>query len=416
MRITRIHRGMTSRTAALPSGMRGRRLAAILAVLATFATGTIIASAPAYATDYPTWSDVAAVRNDESATASKIAEIEGMLAGLQAEAERTQKDAEAKGVIWGIADAKFQEAAYRADNLKKQADAAAATALASGQRAGQWAAQLARSGGGDITTDLFANTGDADNLLYGLGMSSKISDQAYSIYERALLDRNTAQALTDQADVAKNELEALKLVAEKAFNEAQASADAAGKALAEQQDNQARLQQQLIVLKEKRAATEADYLAGVRERIGSGASLDAGEISLSGWARPTAGRITDGYGPRVSPLPGASSFHQGTDIAASCGQGIYAASSGTVVYAGWNGTYGNFVMIDHGGGITTGYAHIVSGGILVSYGQEVVVGQQIASVGSTGLSTGCHLHFEVRINGYSTDSVPFMAGQGITIG
>ena len=226
MRITRIHRGMTSRTAALPSGMRGRRLAAILAVLATFAAGTIIASAPAYATDYPTWSDVAAVRNDESATANKIAEIEGMLAGLQAEAERTQKDAEAKGVIWGIADAKFQEAAYRADNLKKQADAAAATALASGQRAGQWAAQLARSGGGDITTDLFANTGDADNLLYGLGMSSKISDQAYSIYERALLDRNTAQALTDQADVAKNELEALKLVAEKAFNEAQASADA----------------------------------------------------------------------------------------------------------------------------------------------------------------------------------------------
>ena len=84
---------MTSRTAALPSGMRGRRLAAILAVLATFATGTIIASAPAYATDYPTWSDVAAVRNDESATANKIAEIEGMLAGLQAEAERTQKDA-----------------------------------------------------------------------------------------------------------------------------------------------------------------------------------------------------------------------------------------------------------------------------------------------------------------------------------
>jgi murein DD-endopeptidase MepM/ murein hydrolase activator NlpD len=388
----------------------------MLAVLATLVTGTIVASAPAYATDYPTWSDVAAVRNDEAATANQIAAIEAMLAGLQAEAERTQKDSEAKGAIWAIADSKYQEAAYRAGNLQKQADAAAATATASGQRAGQWAAQLARSGGGDITTDLLVNSSNADNLLYGLGMSSKISDQAYAIYEGALLDRNTAQALTDQADVAKRELEVLKLVAEKAFLEAQTAATAAATALTEQQDNQARLQQQLIVLREKRSATEADYLAGVRERTGSGASLDAGEISLSGWARPTPGSITDGYGPRVSPLPGASSFHRGTDISGSCGQNIYAASSGTVVYAGWNGSYGNFLLIDHGSGIATGYAHIESGGILVSYGQTVDVGSAIAHMGSTGLSTGCHLHFEVRVDGVATDAVPFMANQGITIG
>lgn len=392
------------------------RLVATLAVLATFVAGTIIGSSPAYAEDYPTWADVAAVRNDEAATANQIRQIEGMLAGLQAEAARTQADAEAKGIIWGIADSKFQEAAYRADNLQEQADAAAAAAVASGQRAGQWAAQLARSGGGDITADLFANSGDADDLLYGLGMSSKISDQAYIIYESAILDRNTAQALTDQADVAKTELEELKLIAEKAFVEAQSAATAAANALAEQEANQARLQQQLIVLKEKRAATEADYLAGVRERIGSGASLDAGEISLSGWARPVAGRITSSFGYRVSPTAGASTYHQGTDVGAGCGSNIYAASGGTVVYAGWNGGYGNFVLVDHGGGIATAYAHIVNGGILVSYGQSVDVGQNIAKVGTTGTSTGCHLHFEVRINGSATNAVPFLAGQGITLG
>ena len=409
---TRTYRGMTGPGVLLRSR---RRVVAILAVMGMFGAGMTIASAPAYAEDYPTWNDVAAVRNDEAATAAAVRQIEGMLAGLQAEAERTQADAEAKGIIWGIADTKFQEAAFRAENLQEQADAANATALASGQRAGQWAAQLARSGGGDITADLFANSAKADDLLYGLGISAKISDQAYAIYESALLDRNTAQALTDQADVARDELEVLKLEAEVAFNAANEAAIAAAAALAEQQENQARLQAQLAVLKEKRAATEADYLAGVRARIDSGASLGAGEISLSGWAKPVSGRITSTFGYRVPPTSGASSYHQGLDLGAGCGQPIYAASSGTVVYAGWNGGYGNFVLIDHGG-VATAYAHIVNGGILVSYGQEVGVGTHIANVGTTGTSTGCHLHFEVRVGGRATDPVSYMSGQGISFG
>jgi murein DD-endopeptidase MepM/ murein hydrolase activator NlpD len=247
-------------------------------------------------------------------------------------------------------------------------------------------------------------------------MSSKIAEQANAIYERALLDRNTAQALTDQAEVARDELEVLKIAAEKAFAEAQAAAQTAAAALAEQQDNQARLQAQLVVLKERRAATEADYLAGVQERLNSGASLDAGEISLSGWAKPASGYITSNFGYRIPPTSGASSFHQGTDIGAYCGAPIFAAHGGTVVYAGWNGGYGNFVLIDHGGGVQTAYAHIVDGGILVGYGQNVDVGTQIASVGTTGTSTGCHLHLEVRFWGVATDAVPFFAGQGITLG
>lgn len=391
---------------------------AITAALATLVAGTILGFThdPAWAIDYPTWSDVAEVRNDEAATKAKIAQIEGMLAGLKAEAARTQAEAEAKGIIWQKADQLFQEAAFKAANLQEQADAANQVATESEQRAGQWAAQLVRSGGGDFTANLLANAGDADDLLYGLGMSSKISGQAYAIYESALVDRNTAQSLTDQADVAKKELEALKIIAEKAFNEAQAASNAAAAALDEQLANQATLEQQLIVLRERRAATEADYLAGVRERIGTGASLDAGEISLSGWARPAAGRITDSFGPRIHPVFGGYSFHRGTDIGAGCGANIYAASGGTVVYAGYNGGLGNFILIDHGGGIATGYAHIMSGGILVRYGQSVDVGTHIAEIGTTGTSTGCHLHFEVRVNGTATDPVPFMANQGITIG
>ncbi len=408
-----------SRGAAVTTGfrLRGSRLVAMAAVLATLVAGTVIgANQPAWAKDYPTWDDVAAVRNDEAAAQNQIAAIEALLGQLQADVTRTQADAQAKGAIWGEADTKFQAAATRAANLLEQAETANKAALESEQRAGQMAAQLVRAGGGDVTANLLTNSSDADGLLYGLGMSSKIAEQANAIYERALLDRNTAQALTDQAEVARDELEVLKIAAEKAFAEAQAAAQTAATALAEQQDNQARLQAQLVVLKERRAATEADYLAGVQERLNSGASLDAGEISLSGWAKPAAGRITSSFGYRIPPTSGASSFHQGTDIGAYCGAPIFAAHGGTVVYAGWNGGYGNFVLIDHGGGVQTAYAHIVDGGILVGYGQNVDVGTQIASVGTTGTSTGCHLHLEVRFWGVATDAVPFFAGQGITLG
>lgn len=374
-------------------------------------------AASAKANDYPTWDDVAAVRNDQAAAQNAIARIEGLLAGLQSEAARTATDSETKGTLWRAADEKFQVAALRAQNLQNQADLASELANSSQQRAGQMAAQLARGGSGqDLVAELLTSTSDPADLLYSLGMSSKISEQANTIYERALQDRNTAQALTDQADVAKAELEVLRKAAEKLFLEAQAAAMAAADALREQEENQARLQQQLTVLAEKRAATEADYLAGVRERIGSGASLEAGEISLSGWAKPVSGRITGSFGWRIPPTAGASSYHQGTDIGAGCGQPLYAASSGTVVYAGRNGGYGNFVMIDHGSGVTTSYAHIRDGGILVSYGQYVDVATNIAQVGTTGTSTGCHSHFEVRINGTATDAEVFMRNQGIRLG
>jgi murein DD-endopeptidase MepM/ murein hydrolase activator NlpD len=406
------------RGASATSGLRfgRRRLVAIAAVLAMLATGAVVEADAAWATDYPTWADVAAARNNESATKAAVDQIQALLVALQAEATRTAADAKAKGELWAAADQKFQEAASKAQNLQDQADAANVVATASEQRAGQMAAQLMRGGGGDITAKLFANTGNADNLLYGLGMSSKISEQANAIYERALQDKNTAQSLTDAADIAKNQLEVLKVAAEKAFADAQAASQAAADALTAQQDHAAQLQAQLVVLKANRAATEADYLAGVRERIGSGASLDAGEISLSGWVRPASGPITDGFGWRISPTAGASTYHQGTDIGASCGANIYAATSGTVQYAGWNGSYGNFLLIDHGNGVATAYGHIVNGGILVSVGQQVDVGQNVAKVGTTGTSTGCHLHFEVRINGQAINAVPFMAGQGITIG
>lgn len=390
--------------------------AAVIAGLLTTG-GIAVGAGAAWAVDYPSWTDVANARNNESATKAAVDQIQGLLAGLQADADRTQAEAQAKGEIWRQADDKFQVAAAKAQKLQDQADAANVVAKNSEQRAGQLAAQLMRgNGGGDLTTALLADSGKADNLLYNLSMSSKISEQANAIYERALQDKNTAQALTDGADVAKNQLKTIKDAAQKAFGEAQTASAAAAAALQAQRDHAAQLQQQLVVLKENREATEADFIAGIQARTGNGASLGAAQISLSGWALPASGWISDGFGWRIAPTDGASSYHQGTDIAAGCGAPIFAASSGTVEYAGWNGSYGNFILLDHGNGVESAYGHIVNGGILVQNGETVIVGEQIASVGTTGTSTGCHLHFEIREGGVAEDSVPFMANQGITIG
>lgn len=115
------------------------------------------------------------------------------------------------------------------------------------------------------------------------------------------------------------------------------------------------------------------------------------------WPCPSSSRITSGFGGRSSPTEGASSNHQGVDIGASTGSAIVAAASGTVVISTYSYSAGNYVMLSHGGGVYTVYMHCSQ--LLVSEGQEVTQGQTIAKVGSTGYSTGPHLHFGVRSGG-----------------
>lgn len=124
--------------------------------------------------------------------------------------------------------------------------------------------------------------------------------------------------------------------------------------------------------------------------------------------------ITSRQGPRTHPVTGEYKNHGGTDIGASYGSAIYAADSGTVVASsdGWNGGWGNYVMIDHGNGMQTLYAHMSSRA--VSVGQTVSRGQTIGYVGSTGMSTGAHLHFEMYINGSRIDPQTRYPGMSFT--
>jgi murein DD-endopeptidase MepM/ murein hydrolase activator NlpD len=145
-------------------------------------------------------------------------------------------------------------------------------------------------------------------------------------------------------------------------------------------------------------AASAAIAAKIRAHQSSSGSSGNGTPS-SGLIWPVNGPITSGFGWRWGRM------HEGIDIGVPCGTPIRAAASGTVIYSGWMDGYGNFVVIDHGNGLATAYAH--QSAIYVS-GGSVSQGQAIGAVGSTGNSTGCHLHFEVRVNGSPVDPLGYL--------
>ncbi|MFM6967581.1 MAG: peptidoglycan DD-metalloendopeptidase family protein [Microbacteriaceae bacterium] len=397
--------------------MFGRRLAVGVTALA-LASSLLLSPTlrdVSYAATYPSWQDVLDARNDEAAKKRAIAQLQGLLDTLTAAADEAQAEAQRLGTIFQEAQQKFDEAAFKADQLQQAADTASQEADDSRLRAGQFISELARVGSVDLSTSLLSDASGAEDLLSRLGFASIIAEQADGIYERAMQDQNTAQSLTDQATVARELRDELRAKAEAAFTEAQTAAIAAQSALDEQLAHEATLRAQLATLIENRKATEEEYQDGVEAANNQqGSDLPAGSISASGWANPTSGYISSNYGYRVHPIYGYVIFHAGTDVASGCGTNIYAAAAGTVIYAGWNGGYGNFIMIDHGDGVTTSYGH--SSTLLVRYGDRVSAGTHISEMGTTGSSTGCHLHFEVRRSGTTTDPVAFLRGQGASLG
>ncbi|MBI5160745.1 MAG: M23 family metallopeptidase [Micrococcales bacterium] len=394
---------------------RGRRMlgSAVLAVALAATIGIASPAQPARAAeDYPSWQDVqnaiAGVRNNQALQAQVQAQIQR----LQADAAAAQAVAQEKGDAYARAQESADEQQLIVADLQKQVDTATVEAGAARKQVDGLLAELARPGGADLTTSLIAYPGDARDLLYRLGTASKLTKTSQDLYARALQLRNTVQKLTDQAGAAQKELDRRRALAQAAFEAAQAAATAAQKAVDAQSAHLEELKAQLVALQQNTLAIQAKYEEGLaKAQAAAGA-----EVNLrTGWARPTRGAITSHFGRRVDPTRGGYAFHSGTDIANACGTPIFAARAGTVIYAGPYLDLGNYVLLDNGGGIQTGYGHNLLGGILVSVGQQVKAGQQIARMGSTGRSTGCHSHYLVRINGNLVDPEPFMRGQGMPL-
>lgn len=139
-------------------------------------------------------------------------------------------------------------------------------------------------------------------------------------------------------------------------------------------------------------------------------SYSANPVKYTGgkflWPVPSSSRITSQYGYRIHPVYKTKKFHTGIDIGAGYGVDILASADGTVTLAATNGGYGKCIIINHGSGLSTLYAH--NSVLLVSQGDKVTKGQVIAKAGSTGVSTGPHLHYEVRVNGSTTDPLGYV--------
>ena len=186
--------------------------------------------------------------------------------------------------------------------------------------------------------------------------------------------KSQADALDDQIAAAQKEYEA-QVAAEKAAAEKAAAEKAAAEKAAEEAAN-----------KNNNSSSNSNS---------SSSSSGSGRISMV-WPCAST-RVTSGFGKRNSPTAGASTYHKGIDIGASTGTAIYAAASGTVTEAGYSSSRGNYVVIYHSNGVSTAYMHCSA--LYVSSGDKVSQGQTIAAVGSTGISTGSHLHFSVIEDG-----------------
>ena len=166
----------------------------------------------------------------------------------------------------------------------------------------------------------------------------------------------------------------------------------------------------MAAMAENAAANQAAALAELDEAPDAGtvptAVVDAAQILTSGFVKPVDGVLSSQFGIRFHPILHVWKLHSGTDLAAACGTPVKAAKAGTVTMAGGFTGYGNRVVIDHGSGVVTTYNHLTS--YAAAVGLKVQQGQIIGYVGSTGMSTGCHLHFEVMVGGAFVDPAPYL--------
>ncbi len=280
-----------------------------------------------------------------------------------------------------------------------------------------WARQLYMTGGSDQALVVLA-TNDLNELGIGMAYLSVVSRET----DRTLLDlealrrqeqrqigaaANQQQILEqEQALLVEEEAGVSRLLAEQIANQRAAEVE-----LANERSLLTTVEEEIAHFEGELAALEVEQ-DRVRDAIraeaakAATAGTEQPEVASSGWVRPVPGAVTSGFGPRLHPILGYYRMHTGWDMSAGTGTPIASATAGTVILAGWFGGYGNTVVVDHGGGLTTLYAHQSS--LAVSYGAAVGAGDVVGYAGSTGLSTGPHLHFEVRVNGNPVDPAGYL--------
>lgn len=241
--------------------------------------------------------------------------------------------------------------------------------------------------------DVLFGAKDFADLMTRMDVLKRIIKHDYDLImkvkeEKATVENTRAQLEKDkaEAEVLVADAQAKKIKVEDKESEQQVLLDQA----IYDRDTSERMYEEIM-------AASQEIANMIRRSQMSSAGYSGAPAGAGGMIWPISGPITSEFGWRTHPIFGTARFHSGLDIGGDYGMPIYAAASGTVIYAGWISGYGNAVIIDHGGGVTTLYGHNDS--LNVSEGENVAQGQVIAMCGSTGNSTGPHCHFEVRENG-----------------
>lgn len=256
------------------------------------------------------------------------------------------------------------------------------------------------------------NKGYLDALLTATSVSDVMNKMEYtaqiSFYDYSIL--TTLQQARERVATIKQKL-SMDLSSNESLQKQMAKEKSDMEDLVEEKNDQVAMYQESIDAEKEelerytQALNEAEAIIFAAEQASMGGEYIGGVFT---WPIPGYTSISSSFGERTSPVAGASSNHQGIDIRCDSGAAVVAAAAGTVIVATYNYAEGNYVVIDHGGGVVSVYMHNSS--LAVSVGQSVNAGEVIAYSGSTGISTGPHLHFGVRVNGVYVNPMSYLQG------
>jgi murein DD-endopeptidase MepM/ murein hydrolase activator NlpD len=376
------------------------------------------------------------VAQDDAATRLAVAEAD--LASVSAKLDARQSDLEAVQATLADAEARLAEAEAAHTQALTVAANAEDRAVRTSRLADQEQVELDRQAAviykhGRATevsrwlvavrsADTISDFGRTSRLLRDASAEQmRVIDRMSALRQRAEAASAKAQAARVQAELRADEAEReraevadLVEAQQEIVASARRLADAQRAAVRRVESERAALAAQAdrLTVAETRTASELEELEEAEARLERELQALLAKPKVSGPAPgmlmfPTAGRVGSRFGYRIHPIYGYARLHAGIDVGAPTGQVIVAAESGQVVRAGWCGGYGYCTVIAHGGGMATLYAH--QSRLAVGVGAWVSMGQTIGYIGSTGLSTGPHLHFEVRINGSPTDPCAYLS-------
>jgi murein DD-endopeptidase MepM/ murein hydrolase activator NlpD len=333
------------------------------------------------------------------AAKEKVATSRGVVAAAQVEARTARRKANTARAAYRKIAGRFQQAQAHVEQARDQVDEIAAASY---------------KGANIAAINMLVGATGPQDAMDRLGMVDQVMQKQQETVTDMVGARRAARTAQDRAGLAKRAAEAAeRQAAEKltAARSAQAAAERARLAVVKLAQSR---RQALAVAQSQRSAVLAKYRAAQAEEDRVVAALQAWEMRQGGVSTYSGGRLlmpvhgwkTSEFGQRFDPYYRVWQLHAGMDIAAGGGTPIHAAAAGRVIRAGYNGGYGNYTCISHGGRFSTCYGH--QSRIEVRVGEYVRRGEVIGRVGTTGASTGYHLHFETRINGVPKNPVNYL--------